>query len=107
MRTPGLIEVVKITPYFTQIFSDLIEAYACEIEKSQIATFYSFFGTKSILDRILGYLPYDLQVCKIETNQIMGTNTRLKEIAHDISSNANNTWEPQYMWCCKNIIYTR
>ena len=34
-------------------------------------------------------------------------NTRLKEIAHDIWSNAINTWEPQYTWCCKNIIYTR
>ena len=99
MRTPGLIEVVEITPYFTQIFSDLIEAYACEIEKSQITTFYSFFGTKSILDRTLEYLPYDLQVWKIETNRIMGKNTRLKEIAHDIWSNATNTWEPQYMWC--------
>ena len=107
MRAPGLIEVVKITPYFTQIFSDLIEAYACEIEKSQITTFYSFFGTKSILDRTLEYLPYDLQACKIETNRIMGKNTRLKEIAHDIWSNATNTWEPQYMWCCKNIVYTR
>ena len=97
MRTPGIIEVVKITPYFAQIFSDLIEAYACEIEKSQI-TFYSFFGTKSILDRTLEYLPYDLQVCKIETNRIMGKNTRLKEIAHDIWSNATNTWEPQYIY---------
>ena len=45
------VETVIATPLFKLTFSELITAYACEIEISTITTFMGFFGTKSVLDK--------------------------------------------------------
>ena len=45
-----VVETVIATPLFKLTFSELITAYACEIEISTITTFMGFFGTKSVLD---------------------------------------------------------
>ena len=95
----GKIERVLVTPYFVLVFSNPIEAYACEVEKARLTTFLGFFGTKSILNRLLEYLPLDLESCRKEA--IQEKNTHLTEIGHDIWSNSTITWDPQYEWCCK------
>ena len=107
LQEAGKIERVLVTPYFVLIFSDPIEAYACELEKANITTFLGFFGTKSILDRSLEYLPLDLKTCRAEVKAIQEKNTHLTEIAHDIWSNSTITWDPQYEWCCRNMIHIR
>ena len=103
----GKIERVLVTPYFVPVFSDPVEAYACEVEKANLTTFLGFFGTKSILDQSLDYQPLDLELCRKEVKAIQEKNTHLTEIGHDIWSNSAITWDPQYKWCCKNVIHIR
>ena len=103
----GKIERVLVTPYFVPVFSDPIEAYACEVEKANLTTFLGFFGTKSILDRSLDYQPLNLELCRKEVKAIQEKHTHLTEIGHDIWSNSPITWDPQYEWCCKNVIHIR
>ena len=101
----GKIERVLVTPYFELVFSNPIEAYACELEKENFTTFLGFFGTKSILDRSLEYLPLDLELCRKEVNVLQKKNTHLKDIGHNIWSKSIIKWDPQYKWCCKNVIH--
>ena len=102
-----VVDTVIATPLFKLTFSELITAYACEIEISAITTYMGFFGTKSVLDKNVTYVPVNIGQCKEEIWKIEQKTAKLKVITHDIWINYTTTWDPSYIWCCRNTVKMR
>jgi hypothetical protein len=101
------VEIVDVTPFFRRMMSDLVDAYACEIETSTIKTYLGFFGTKSILDKTLNYEPFNVQRCREEAAKLEQHTSQLQEIAPHLYSNVTKAFNPTYEWCCKEVIITQ
>ena len=58
-----LVENVVVTTYFPKAFSVKITVYGCTIEVKSVTTYMGFWGTKSVLDRVLELRKLDYDQC--------------------------------------------
>ena len=99
-----VVDKLVVTLFFNRTFSNLINAYSCQIEINRITTHVGFFGKKSVLNREKEYHDVDRQDCLREVHQLNEHKNKLIKLRLDAYSNDSSTITAQYHWCCKEHV---
>lgn len=98
----SVVQTVAIIPYFERTTSPAFDIYTCSEESTNMRTFMSFFGYKSILSKKLVYTSIPVEDCLKFIKGIKEGNTDFKQLAPTVWEKDINS-KVRYVYCCREV----